>query len=229
MKLGIFGDSFASAIKFNPSPSWVDILAYEHEVTNHAVDGSNLYHSVEEIKTHHENYDKLILVVTQPGRLKIPDWIPVDKIEDKFITGKLDRKIAEKVDNNIVASYAEAGSLYFTYLQNVPYDNYVHNLMLNDIRNLRQDVILIPGFLNSFPNISGCSMHYICAKEHTAWNLDWSAAILDFEDIRNCHMTIENNAIFATKAKEWLNGKPVHINLDDFVTTTNKDFYLKQR
>lgn len=229
MNIGVFGDSFASPIKLNPSPSWVDILSEEHSITNYAIDGSNLYHSVDQIKTHHEKYDKLILVVTQPGRIKIPDWIKVDKIEDKFVTSKFDRKIAEKPNNNIIAAYAEAANQYFTYLQNVPYDNYVHNLMLDDVRNIRPDIILIPGFLNSFPNINGYSMHFIWAMEHTAWNLDWRAAILDFEDIRNCHMTTENNAIFASKAKEWLNGKPVHINLNDFVTPTNKDFYLKQK
>jgi hypothetical protein len=69
-------------------------------------------------------------------------------------------------------------------------------------------------------------MLYIYAKENTAWNLAGETVIEEYNDIRNCHMTTENNVIFADKADKWINGEPVHINLDDFVTTTNKDFYL---
>lgn len=39
--------------------------------------------------------------------------------------------------------------------------------------------------------------------------------------------TAENNAIFASKVDEWISGSPVYINVDDFVTPTNKEFYLK--
>ena len=40
-------------------------------------------------------------------------------------------------------------------------------------------------------------------------------------------MTAENNAIFADKVEEWINGAPVYINVDDFVAPANKEFYLK--
>jgi hypothetical protein len=229
MKIGVFGDSFASPSKLNPSPSWLDILSAEYDITNFAIEGSNLFYSAEQIKKVHEDYDKLILVVTQPGRLKISNWIPVDSIKDKFITGKFDYKFLNKNNSSITASYLEAGNQYYTYLQDTTYDNYVHDLIIKDICNTRPDVILIPAFLDSWIDIKGYSMHHIFLKENTAWNLDWKATIAQFTDTRNCHMIAENNQIFATKAKEWLNGKHVHINLDDFVTTTNKDFYLKPK
>ena len=229
MKIGVFGDSFASPSELNPSPNWLDILSTDYNITNYALQGSNLYFSVDLIKKNHLEYDKIILVVTSPGRLKIANWIPVDRPEDRFIISITDYRFLNKNYDTITASYLEAGNQYYTYLQDITYDSYIHNLMIKDVCSLRSDIILIPAFLDSLLDVKGYSMHHIFLKENTAWNLDWKATISQFTDVRNCHMISENNQIFATKAKEWIDGKPVHIDLNDFVTTTNKDFYLKQK
>lgn len=229
MKIGIFGDSFAS-LKLNPTPTWVDILSKKYDITNHSVSGSNLYYSVEQIKKFHLEYDKIVLVVTEPGRLQISDWIPVDSKSNQFVTGRFDSKYLNNLTSNPYEIHTwSAANQYFTYLQNNNYDVYIHNLMVKELKEIRPDIILIPAFLNSWANVKGASMHHIFLKENTEWNIGWIDTIEKYDDLRNCHMTAENNAIFAEKAEQWINGEPVHINLDDFVTTTNKDFYLKPK
>ena len=225
MKIGIFGDSFAKS-KLNVTPTWVDILSEKYDITNHAYSGSNLYYSINEIKKHHEKYDKIILVVTEPGRLKIASWVPLG-LTQQFVNGPLDQKYTHRKSLSKYEQMVwEASNHYFTCLQDDEYDMYIHNLMLDEIKRIRPDIILIPAFQNSWYNIQGGSMLYICHKENTAWNLDLTTVVIQYQDNRNSHITAENNAIFATKAEKWINGEPVHINLDDFVTTTDKDFYL---
>ena len=229
MKVGIFGDSFASPNKLNSTLTWVDILSTKYDLTNHAVSASNLYYSVDLIKKNHLEYDKIILVVTQPGRLKISNWIPVDKLANKFIIGLNDPNYVNVDLTTIESSYIEAGNQYFTYLQDSIYDKYIHDLMVNDIRRFRSDIILIPGFIDSIENIKYSCMKNIFLKENAGWKISQTTISQKLIDLRNCHMTAENNEIFAINAEKWLFGEPVHINLDDFVTTTDKDFYLKQK
>jgi hypothetical protein len=225
MKIGVFGDSFA-ILKLNPTPTWVDILSKKYDITNHAVTGSNLYYSVEEIKKHYHLYDKIILVVTEQGRLKISNLIPLGRSQ-QFVNGPLDQKYLHRTELSKYEKLVwEAANQYFTCLQDDDYDRYIHNLMLDNITKIRPDIILIPAFQNSWYNINSNFVQDIYYKENTAWDFDSTTVITQYRDNRNCHMTAENNEIFATKAEQWINGKPVHINLDDFVTTTNKDFYL---
>ena len=230
MKIGIFGDSFAS-LKFeeNPTPTWVDILSTKYNITNHALPGSNLYYSIKLIQETHLEYDEIILVVTEPGRIKTAKWLPLEGSE-QFVVGLLDSNInnttIDKFTENKKLAY-EAARQYFVYLQDSEFDNFIQELMLENILKSKHNIIMIPAFLSSWHNNSCNSMHQIFLKENKGWGINEEDRIEN--DIRNCHMTAENNEIFAKKAEKWLNGKTVHINLDDFVTTTNKDFYLKQK
>jgi hypothetical protein len=228
MKIGIFGDSFADPRKLNPSLTWIEILAEKYDVTNHAIAGSNLYFSITEIKKYHTNYDKIIFVVTNPGRLKVATWLPLD-IEQQFIVPTM-VKFLNKFDLVHYQKLAwEAAKQYYDYLQDINYDDYIHNLMLKDIKETVSNIILVPAFLDSWTNVNS-AMVQITSKENKFWGLCWEDVIEKYkEDIRNCHMTAENNAIFASKVEEWLNNKPVHIDLNDFVINTKKDFYLKQK
>jgi|LauGreDrversion4_2_1035121.scaffolds.fasta_scaffold257509_2 hypothetical protein len=227
MKIGIFGDSFASPNKLNPSRTWVEILNEKYDIVNHAVTGSNLYYSVTEVKKYYTSYDKIILIVTQPSRLQVPEHIPLIG-EDRFIQPWV-LEVPVKLDANTLQKLVwQAGKQYYSYLQDTTYDEYIHNLMLKDIKETVPNIILVPAFLNSWTNVDSAIVQ-ITLKENKSWNLDWDYIIENLKDIRNCHMTEESHTIFAMHVEKWLNNEPVHINLDDFVTTTNKDFYLKQR
>ena len=229
MKIGIFGDSFADPTQMNPTPTWSSILSEKHEVDNYAIMGSNLYYSASLILKTFQRYNKVILVVTQPGRLMIPEYYTVPEQRKRFIAGigtipDLESDI--KPNESYLNKFYQAARQYLTLLQDLNYEKYIHSLMLKDLSSKISNLILIPAFKDSGAPESINSMFDIYLKECKAWGETMQSARL-YKDIRNCHMTAENNAIFADKVEEWINGAPVYINVDDFVAPANKEFYLK--
>jgi len=84
MKVGIFGDSYCCnniyLIRDKPDhtfqKSWVDHLENEEniKVNSHARPGSNLHYSFTQFKKHYNEYDKIIFVVTNWGRIWVPNF-----------------------------------------------------------------------------------------------------------------------------------------------------------
>ena len=250
MKIGVFGDSFAS-LKFeqNLTPTWVDILSEKYDVTNFALPSSNLYYSVNKLKEEHEQFDKIILVATVPGRLQIPDWIDAGINQHRYATNLLNVEselshwhsltTEEKgylgINFNLIRAF-EAARDYFIYLDDQKYNSYIQKLMIDEILRLRNDTIIIPVNIDSFGSdpktMNIRTLSDISHKENFAWhetyqNLQTRKIGTNLRDFRNCHMTAENNVILAKKAEEWLSGSMVEIRLDDFVTPMNKEFYIK--
>lgn len=231
MKVGIFGDSFA-ADKFNETPSWTEILAEKYDVTVHAIRGSNLYYAVNQFKKHNHNYDKIIFVVTLPGRQQIADWIPVPAPIYRYVPSPNQVEVyfsnlKKDISQNLEQAY-KAALDYFKYMQTYDFEVYVHNLMCEDIRNLRSDTVMVPAFGNSLTETKKNCLNDIWNKENTAWGYNniFPTSGLTYLDIRNCHMTAENNVILAKKADSWIHGHEVVIDVNDFVTPMNKEFYI---
>jgi hypothetical protein len=219
MKIAIFGDSFAHSRMDNPTPGWPEILAKKYTVRNHAQSGSALYYSVDLFLKHHQFADKVIFIITTPGRLTIP----TPDLRKKFVPNyhnAMALKEIFKADTPFL-TVLDAAIGFFLHVQNDQYEKFVHNLMIEEVKRVRPDAIII----DAFGSLSFDSIYQIQLKEERAWK--YSPIVSSFNDRRNCHMTVENNAIFAEKVEEWLHGAPVKINLDDFVTPMNKEFYLK--
>ena len=53
--------------------------------------------------------------------------------------------------------------------------------------------------------------------ENKHYGIDKHTAHTAYKDIRHCHMTPQNNLIFANMVKEWLLGNPFVFSLDKFV------------
>ena len=229
MKIGIYGDSYADPAKMNPTPSWTSLLETKYSVTNYAVAGSNLYYSLVQIFKNFRSYDKNILVVTQPARLMIPEQYSIPETRQRFIAGidTVEHLINDAANDSSLIKFYESAKQYIMYLQDLRYEDYIHKLMIADLIKKIPNLILIPGFKWSGLSLNIHSMYEIYVKETSAWN-ETSDSVRKYIDIRNCHMTAENNAIFASKVDQWITGAPVYINVDDFVTPTNKEFYLKQ-
>ena len=232
MKIGIFGDSFAMNHPDNITDSWVDILRQKFTTTNWASPGTNLFYSVVAFKNNQHAYDKIIFVVTKPGRLFLRhDEIYESDDEQKVASLSMAEYLYHKTlkesngyKKEIKSKIYKTAIDYFMYIQDEGYERYIHNLMINDILTIRPDAILIPTVKDSLENYHSDVMADITIKEDVAFNYKPD---IYADDIRHCHMTAENNAIFAGKVNKWLNGEKVDINLDDFVTPTNKEFYIK--
>lgn len=237
MKVGIFGDSFAmpgsGGNLRNFTLSWPEIIAQKYDTSFNAKPGSCLLHSVKKLKEFHSKYDKIVFVVTNPGRFEFNqyveshcnkkfEWEYLRRVQGLFsIEQTLSRLDIEHPDLDPVIKEAWLSALsYFKYIQEEEDDTYFHNLMLDDIKRTRPDVILIPGFPDSFPDQKPvASMFSIQVMENEHWGLTSGGATRP-NDIRKCHMTAENNEIFANNVFKWLNGEPVVINLADYKKPT---------
>lgn len=234
MKIAVFGDSFASlTFEENATPTWVDILSEKYDVTNFAVPGSNLYYSVIKFMENHMNFDKIIFLATVPGRLHIPDWITTN-LSDRFIQNPM---IAEWKFNNathlteIHRTTLKVAIDYYIYLNDDKFNSFIQELMVNRVIDCRLDTIAIPISESAFGDkkyLNKKALVDIFYKENLAWN-ETVSTLLDKSDFRNCHMTAENNVIFANKVEQWINGDAVQIDLDDFVTPMNKKFYIRTK
>lgn len=237
MKIGVFGDSFAS-LKFeqNTTPSWVDILSEKYDVTNFALPSSNLYYSTNKFIDNSRSFDKIIFVVTVPGRLHFPDWVTVDN-RFKFAAGhaiaewqlKLNNSTNQLTDTEIKAFKAVIE--YYTYLDDVKFNNFIQQLMVNKIIDSRPDAIVLPVSKSSYGEpklMHSASLADIFDKENQAWGITATDLLNNCRDFRNCHMTAENNLVLANKVEQWLGGEPVEIKLDEFVTPMNKEFYIRK-
>jgi len=210
MNIGIFGDSYASNTADNPTLSWVDWLRTKYTVTNYAVSGTSLFFSLMLFEKNQADFDRIIFVVTCPGRILLDDSSCLGS-GARSITGL--RNCEYKI-NTLDLSKEEltvynAVKDYFLYVQNSQFDSYVHNLMVEEIKRKRPDVILIPSFKDSFNGVS-VSMRDIQEKE--------DGMIYVQEDTRHCHMSESNNKMFASKVEDWLAGNPVRIDIDDYTT-----------
>lgn len=231
MRIGIFGDSFASnGQRSNPTASWIDLLSGMHKVERFGQAGSGLYYSAKLFLENHHLFDKIIFVVTDPCRLYLPDH-KIDRFS-RHIAGlsNAEARIADLKNNDLnELKILTAAKDYFLYLQNSEYDRYVYDLTINDILSKRSDTILIPT-VRQVPDDfykSKSVMFDISLKELNSWSkkIDWLTMI----DCRHAHMSEENNEIFFKNVLKWLSGTPVNIDIDDYVQPKYLDFYLESK
>lgn len=229
MKVGIFGDSYCCnniyLIRDKPDhtfqKSWVDHLENEEniKVNNHARPGSNLHYSFTQFKKHHNEYDKIIFVVTNWGRIWVPNFnrpcIPGLAYCEHMLKNCTD-------EDRIIF---QAAHDYFMYLENETEKIDIHKLMVNEIINLRNDALLIPAFKDSFvTNWEGPCLSNISDIDDKFFNVPMGTP-----DWRHCHFNDENNLIFFKKIINWCHtGLPFSINLADYVLPNKpREYYYR--
>lgn len=233
MRIGIFGDSFADAGNYNykhelnQTLAWTEIISQQHETVNYAESGSCLLHSVDKFKRYHNEYDKIIFVVTGFDRFEFNSYVG-SICNDDFLLRKYMHcvnlpsvefaleQIKESNVNPIIKSALEAAKNYYIYINDDNRNMYLHNLMLDDVRRTRPDTIFIPAFHHSFPGkVYSTVMADIQQLENNHWGYN-AVDKIDKIDLRYCHMTCENNEIFANDVISWINGDPVHIDISKY-------------
>ena len=113
---------------------------------------------------------------------------------------------------------------YYIYIYQENHVNLIHTSLVEYCKTLRPDIILVPNFYNSFDHISGNTLTDIFAMENAAWEIEYP--LFDY-DMRKCHMTKENNEIFANTVDSWLHGSRAVIDINSFVKPVlSKEFYI---
>lgn len=234
-KVGVFGDSFADDKSKkeleNSYPSWVELLqtVYNHDVTCYGVSGASLYHCFSMFEKYHKDFEKIVFIVTFIGRQKIPDRIPFGPMESwrhsNLHIELMKNIILSKINIPYVARKAMSAMIdYVKYLYDDEKEKRLHTLMLEEIKRIRPDVIMI----NVNADDVNPGLFAISEKERIENNIDASAFSYG-NDNRMCHFSKRNNEIFSQKINLWLNGYPVVYTLDKFEVPSKQEieFFLK--
>ena len=228
MNIAVFGDSYAvNNTCLSKKTSWLDYLKSQPDIfhlNSYGVRGSSFYFSYDEFKKYHGMYDNVIVCVTNWPRLYIkllPNFL---KHVPSFEI--CDHRIKEHPE---YSAYFEAVKNYFLYLENDFEKKEYQRLMIEQIKTLRSDALIIPCFdiENSLvPNWDGDSLFDIwnmTVEEITGkhWNNLTVQEQLDLTitDDYHCHMSDNSNRILGELIFNWLKSDrtvPFTFTLDKF-------------
>jgi hypothetical protein len=153
IKLGVFGDSWADPGHGHKGYPELDSFAWPNQlgkpVVNYARAGSSLYASYRLFLDHHADYEQVIFVVTSVGRL------PLNQVTTKFgVTWAISNAdtaqhfLRDRADEFGPLELTRLQAMFGYYLWLVDYDYEYHaaHLILERIRRLRPDSLIIPAF-----------------------------------------------------------------------------------
>ncbi len=237
MKIGVFGDSFADEKVYEklPGKSWVEYLRedYNHDVTSFGKIGTSIYYSYDLFLGLHKNYDKIIFVCTDLGRIHLPHYINVNE-DYEWVRHIPNLTTAEshldpnKMQCHTIDSIAatKAAIEYFKYLYDPGKELVVQNLIINDIFTRRPDTVMMYLHKEQSPwqHKDMVGLIDISAKELRAHGYE---NILMELDQRKCHLSEANNRKLAEKVNSWLAGHEQTLTLDEFEEPTREEIESK--
>jgi hypothetical protein len=214
MKIGIFGCSFADErsnggarhgynLKGRP---WAAILRedFNKDITNYSVSPSSMYYSYMNFKENYNKFDKIVFLGTYPGRIYCPE------LKNKHVIIHL--------TNGDLAKLTETDNKEQALIKN--YYRYFHNS--HEAEDMRELMI------GAVKQLSGYNLLYIDTPTELAQvteleelsNIIGPAAMRDH---RFCHMSNENNYIFASLVNNWLNGESFEFDINKFIKPSIKE------
>ncbi len=199
-KLAIYGDSFSDPSWVqNDYLSWPEMLEQKYNVKNYSLTGSSMWWSYDKFLETHASYDLAIFVVTVPGRIHV-------EYNNKHLN--LNPSTWPVWDG------INIGEMYFRYFYSSKRETAFHNFMVNDILQY-QDVLVVPAFLESLPNLNSWSLCHYADLELQFYGLDHPGN----NENRKCHLTKENNLMIYNKIINAIDNKDqiLKLNPEDFV------------
>ena len=238
MKIAVFGDSFGDVSRKlaidEKSNSWVNHLALLHgeEITvkNYCKSGSSLYSSIKKFLKYQQNFDKVIFLVTSSGRIDINNVFVNKSKSDHFINqfsgyehvmyileeyNQNNKKHGYPNFNRFDATVYRAAADYFLYVQNPDVDIFHHNLMVEKIKSVRSDTLVIDCFADFF-NIDSDKFYLkqVSNLDLVCYGIPNNTVI---DDGRHSHLNDENNIILADKIYNWIKTGDISLAVSDFV------------
>jgi len=235
MRVGIFGDSFATHGKHGISEigeSWVSLLEKTPglDVTANGQMADNIYGTYSNILENYHHFDTIIFVITSPERAitSFRKLASYPMMEHVLKTEKFTRE-----QKDIIKSIKD---YHFYALQDSAVYNQLiesNKLMIEKVRriitNSRRNLILVPAFEASkkvCKDLKGISLS--CVTEYEDLNTDIKKSSKKGYDLRHCHMSEENNRIFYDYIMSILKTPGVqttNLNLDMFVIPDSVEKY----
>jgi len=189
MRIGIYGDSFSSPVSAIGSASlealaWPRLLERDHQVTNRSIVGSSLYWTMEEFERTCDQYDRVIVAITNPGRWPgvifaegmpvqgIPGYAQALMIEEQLKNRKHWPNLEEHRRSQLLKQVRDVAAWYLGQAQHMGFERYVHGLMINRIRSLRPDAIIVP--INTILDLSwGLALDHVTFSDYAQRSLQW--------------------------------------------------------
>lgn len=227
MKIAIFGDSYAKKSRpENKAPAWHDVIENKFSVDNFAEAGSSLFYSVDLFLKNHRQYDKIIFFVTSSHRKYLPEhswFIENDLIVKNFTAATARQFQSHPPEDPKVRRITDAICDYFSYIERDDYEHYVHRLMVDDIKKIRPDALLVDTVKCLWPIFEKETRYY----GFDGHNINY---VNNYLDIRNCHLTDTNNEILASLVEQWIISGQFNFELDQFVDHDHEfDRYFVKR
>jgi hypothetical protein len=238
MRIAIFGDSWAKQLRqadrLNLTPAWWEILAEKYSLENFGLSGSSTYFSYDNFEKVHRNFDKIIFIASTPGRLTLEDDMQLKcnllgDLRRHQVTHLLDAEntleFIKKVDPNNThdITILEAIIGYYSYVMNKNEQQLINRVYQEMVSYVRPDALVVESFK---------SLYNISQFESSHWKIDISSLFQNgYSEIRKCHMSAENNAMFANKIDTWINTGKFNLSEKDYVTPSDpweKYFLLNQ-
>jgi hypothetical protein len=234
MKIGIFGDSFADDRTMwvehfkDVGPSWIDYLRDQNiEIDNYAFGGSGLYFSYEKFISNFQKYDKIIFLVTSPGRISLPD--KDGKYSHWYGPAMVEKDLATCFDYNKKVRL-NAVRDYFMYVKNDKFDNLVHDLLIENISKKHDSMLMIPSFIYSRIR---SPMPFIKISEFEAAFCNLTDVLphsQGLQDARKCNICEENNLMVAEEVFNWVKTYKFNLDPKKFNTPTREfDYYFRKQ
>jgi hypothetical protein len=200
MKVGIFGDSYASHIKEHVGESWVSLIQSDpsFDITVHAKPGASGFWIYREYLKHYKNYDKIIYIVTYPHRLSLTFGTVASLNNLDYHLGREDSGYSP---SQIVVLRAIRDYLTYAMTDSDIEDQHTtwHHLMLDKVKQTKKEILMIPAFQYNNSEFSKyLALWQITQFEEMLWGPPWHEYLLERGrrgDNRQCHLTETNNKI----------------------------------
>lgn len=233
--LAIYGDSYASLMPEFLQPYtnnlyvWYQdsILTTNYEITNYGMPGIDFMYCYQKfIKTQHL-YDNIVFIVTAATRLGFrykSHYFNFSQIQD--VQDRLELVRSLDSSDNELHNAVKSVEYFFKYFLNVTQVDAAQMKLVEEIKKCRPDAKVIFAFENQFNeeskifNLSRLSNF----KEVELFAIDDFMA--KHYEMRNSHLSISNNKIFADYIFNRLNGSNSQLNYDMFNTIPPEDKYL---
>jgi hypothetical protein len=212
MKVAIYGDSHAASIherSINDDISYVEMLYHKYDLTNFGIGGSSLFYSYNEFLKTEKDFDKIVFLVTSPGRIHLnPINHPTLNLSHLHVTGigQAEWYTEEYSNSSENKKVFQTIKDYILYVQNNKQESVFHELMIQNIKRLRPDALIIEALEFAFSKDTDFSF----------WNLtNWLELDIyrNFYDLRHCHLSKEKHIILYEMIEENIKtGKHIDYN-----------------
>ena len=236
MKISVFGDSYARTFDNYPDSdsmgkAWWEILAETYDLDNYGLAGSAAYYSIEQFDQHHSNYDKVIFFMTFPGRvylqrdngIETPGYPPcITNNFNSYASTASALELLQEISNYSKLDEKKMQSImdYFLYVLNFDEEEFKIKLYMDYVKRTRPDALII----------SAHSMADIASMEMNHWGKKFDELMSQgYKEVRKCHLSTENNIIFADLINNWINSGIFTLDKDIFVKPKDSwEHYFKK-